>query len=499
MRTRPFSLIIVAAVAMLFLAACGGEAPATPSVVSVEIDGGPVSLVVGAQVQLTATVTTLGGASAAVLWTSDEGAIAGVDASGLVVAAAAGATTIRATSAVDASKGDAVSVTVESASSAGTRYVTMSASGEHTLAIDEHGSAWAWGRGWNGQLGTGELAPQLGDVNRPVKVVQPVEVDRFVAVAAGGYHSLALDDTGRIWSWGNNAIGQLGIGVMTPSEPRPLPSMVAMPEGVTSFIAIAAGINHSAALDQAGRAWAWGDGETVGQGSYLGDQPAPVLVATPVGEPTFNAITARGGNTFALDQNGRAWGWGRNSSDVLGIHPGSTAYTPVPILMPVDDDGAVIPYAAITGGGGLVLALDGGGKAWAWGSNLNGELGNGAMATQSTVPVEVAKDPSVSFVAVAAGQHHALALDAEGRAWAWGLATHGELGNGDVDTNRLTPVLVTLPLGVPSFSGIAAGYHHSLALDGDSAMWAWGRGEQGMRGDGTFEYTQALPVPVVAP
>jgi alpha-tubulin suppressor-like RCC1 family protein len=343
------------------------------------------------------------------------------------------------------------------------------------------------------------LAPQLGDVNRPVQVVQPVEVARFVAVAAGGYHSLALDDTGRIWSWGNNDIGQLGIGVMTPNEPSPVPMMVDMPEGVTAFTAIAAGTNHSAALDQAGRAWAWGDGETVGQGSYLGDQPAPLLVATPVGEPTFNAITARQGNTFALDQDGRAWGWGGNSSDVLGIHPFATAYTPVPILMPVDDDGAVIPYSAITGGGSLVLALDGGGTAWAWGSNLYGELGNGSTDTQSSGPVEVTKDPSVSFVSVAAGGNHALALDADGRVWAWGLATHGELGNGDTDTNRATPVLVTLPLGVTSFSGIAAGTHYSLALDEIGAMWAWGRGEQGMRGDGTFEYARALPVPVLAP
>ncbi|KAM0861517.1 hypothetical protein ACQ4PT_045837 [Festuca glaucescens] len=85
--------------------------------------------------------------------------------------------------------------------------VSAVAAGEaHTLALTCNGEVYSWGRGTFGRLGTGREA----DEQVPTAVVPAAAVGgggqrpRFAAVAAGAYHSLALDDEGSLWSWGYN-------------------------------------------------------------------------------------------------------------------------------------------------------------------------------------------------------------------------------------------------------------------------------------------------------
>lgn len=75
------------------------------------------------------------------------------------------------------------------------------AAGEaHTLALTCDGEVYSWGRGTFGRLGTGREA----DEHVPTAVGGGRQRPRFAAVAAGAYHSLALDDEGSLWSWGYN-------------------------------------------------------------------------------------------------------------------------------------------------------------------------------------------------------------------------------------------------------------------------------------------------------
>jgi hypothetical protein len=119
--------------------------------------------------------------------------------------------------------------------------------GDHTVAVKDDGSLWAWG--WNlfGQLGD----PALYLTSTPVQIGSD-----FSAVAAGSFHTIALKRDGSLWAWGDNAHGQLGDGTTTAATS---PAQIG-----SGFAAIAAGGSHSFALKGDGSLWAWGfnfDGE----------------------------------------------------------------------------------------------------------------------------------------------------------------------------------------------------------------------------------------------
>jgi len=124
-------------------------------------------------------------------------------------------------------------------------FVAIAAGDWHSLALSDTGELWTWGSNTFGQLGIGDTNNQL----QPVKVTMD---KRFVAIAAGAIHSLALSDTGELWTWGSNGDGQLGIG-HTNNQLQPV--KVAIDK---SFVAIAAGHAHSLALSDTGELLTWG-------------------------------------------------------------------------------------------------------------------------------------------------------------------------------------------------------------------------------------------------
>src|SRR6185369_5855475 len=82
---------------------------------------------------------------------------------------------------------------------------------------------------------------------------------------------------------------------------------------------------------------------------------------------------------------------------------------------------------------------------------------------------------------VAAGNVHTVALQNDGTVWAWGSNGLGQLGDGS-KTPRTTPVQVT---GLTGITAIAAGSAHTIALKNDGTVWAWGENSKGELGDGT--------------
>src|SRR4029078_11080626 len=96
----------------------------------------------------------------------------------------------------------------------------------------ENGTVWQWSRG------TYDKVPQLSGI---------------VAVAAGDIHSLALGADGRVWVWGENYSGQLGLAESVRQQPTPT-----LLPGLTNVMAIAARSSHSLALLADGSVWAWG-------------------------------------------------------------------------------------------------------------------------------------------------------------------------------------------------------------------------------------------------
>jgi len=141
---------------------------------------------------------------------------------------------------------------------------------------------------------------------------------------------------------------------------------------------------------------------------------------------------------------------------------------------------------AISGGSLYTCALLANGTVTCWGSNINGQHGDGSNLshlTPSPVP------GLTNAVAVATGQFHTCALRADGLAACWGANDAGQLGTGDT-TSRFTPAFLNLFSGTVA---IAAGDRFTCAVLPDGTGRCWGRGDSGQRGDGTITVAQPRP------
>lgn len=311
-----------------------------------------------------------------------------------------------------------------------TKVVDVAAGSWHSAAITSDGKLWSWGR---------NDYQQCGKPN-PIRITQPTEVPhpqgkKFIAVAAGERHTIALDESRMIWAWGININGELGIGnttVQSTASPAPVAAFLKL--GAVDDIA--AGVAHSVAL-AGGQVYGWGSNYY----SQIGFQPqslADYRIYAPrriEGLRNIIAISAGDYHTLALDNEGYVWAWGRNANGQ--VHPDSGAIVSTPVRVPGLSD--VIDIAA---GSCFSVALRKDSTVWVWGNNAMGLTGSDRL--NSNQPQQVAGLTGV--VRIAAGGSHILALKADGILVAWGNNNIGQLGRGSLEDIVADPAAAPLPI-----------------------------------------------------
>ena len=207
------------------------------------------------------------------------------------------------------------------------------------------------------------------------------------------------------------------------------------------------------------------------------------------------AAAIAAGNAHACTiQAGKAYCWGSNASGQLGN--GTTLASTVPV--PVYTGGVLAgkTLSQIVGGFSHTCALDTTGAVYCWGLDSSGQLGNNSTA-QSLVPVAVTTSGVLSgktITQIAAGNSHTCALDTTGTAYCWGANGNGQLGNNST-TKSTVPVPVTASgvLAGKTLSQVTAGFGHTCALDTTGTAYCWGANGNGQLGNSST--TQSL-VPV---
>jgi len=154
----------------------------------------------------------------------------------------------------------------------------------------------------------------------------------------------------------------------------------------------------------------------------------------------------------------RTWEW--NVPSTVGTFTFTVYVSAAAPQETVIEPGLRIDVRTITSGNGYSCGLTPDGKAWCWGRGVQGQLGNGSTDDQLT-PVEVSAS-GATFVSISAGNEFTCAVTSAGKAYCWGSNWAGQLGDGST-TDRSTPVAVAAPT-TATFVSISAGSHHACAV-----------------------------------
>jgi alpha-tubulin suppressor-like RCC1 family protein len=257
-----------------------------------------------------------------------------------------------------------------------------------------------------------------------------------------------------------------------------------------SYTDVSAGTYHTVAIASDGDAYSWGNNAhgALGDGTTT-DSPVPVRVQAPSGV-TFTHVAASDFATVGVGSDGKAYGWGLNQFGQLGDGTTTDSSVPVRVHAPVG-----VTFTQIAAGTYSVVAVGSDGNAYSWGDNSYGGLGDGTT-TASLTPVRVHAPSGVTFTQVAAGTFHTIAIGSDGNTYTWGNNIYGQLGTGTT-ANSPVPVRVLTPRGV-TFTQVAAGAYHSAAVASDGNTYTWGNNPYGQLGDGTTT-SSSVPVLVRAP
>ena len=357
----------------------------------------------------------------------------------------------------------------------------ISAGGQHTCTV-MYGAAMCWGEG-GGQLGNNAYL----DAYTPQQVYGlTVGVTKL---SAGVAHTCAVVH-GRALCWGEGEDGRLGHNEMGDEEAdKSRPTQVyGLTVGVTD---ISAGLKHTCAVMN-GAALCWGEGGNGRLGHDRDDPNETRVIPTHVADLTSQVtqISAGSEHTCAV-MNGGVQCWGKGADGRLGHDRGDPEESRVIPTHVADLTSQVTQISA--GSEHTCAVMDGG--AQCWGKGADGRLGHDRDDPNETrvIPTHVA-DLTSQVTQISAGYEHTCAV-ARGRAFCWGSDSSGQLGN-DAASDAVVPEQVLgLTVGVAQISagGVSSGSHTCALVNGRAECW--GEGGNGQLGNNTAEDSQA-PVSV---
>lgn len=355
--------------------------------------------------------------------------------------------------------------------------------GIHTCAVLAGGQVWCWGDNDDGELGIGVTSDQS---TRPVSVCVDSSCSNHLtgvsAIGTGGWHTCAILSDASLKCWGNNNYAQLGIGVQYGHSTIPVDvcADVSCTENLRSIAAVSGNERHTCAVTTGGALKCWGSNYygALGDGT-TSDRTAPVDV-TGLTSGVARVVTARE-HTCALTTGGGVKCWGDEGGGRLGN--GQSGCCPNRTT-PQDVVGLGSGVTAIDTLNAHTCALTSAGGVKCWGSNSNGQLGDGSSGNLRSTAIDVVGLGS-GVTAIAVGGQHTCALMESGSVKCWGANDSGQLGDGST-TERDTPVDVQgLGSGVV---GLTAGENHTCALLQTGGVVCWGRGGDGQLGTGDKSY-----------
>ncbi|HEX4934823.1 MAG TPA: Ig-like domain-containing protein, partial [Gemmatimonadaceae bacterium] len=302
-------------------------------------------------------------------------------------------------------------------------FVQVAAGQDNSCALTATGRAWCWG--WSNGGANGDGVANLGVVQTPTAVVGNLQ---FVEIHAGASVACGITAARLAYCWGLNGNGVLGTGTGAASNPSPQPVV-----GLLPFGTYAMQFSHVCGITTSAQALCWGFGGlgNIGDGSFNASRSTPTAVS---GGRKYVSIAAGYQHSCAIDDAGAAWCWGKGGFGQLG--DGGTGNQFVPVRV----SGNAV-FTQVVTGDTHSCALTTAGDTWCWGRNQLGQLGSGSTAS-SLVPVPVVGAPK--FARLFAAEVHTCGITSQRRVYCWGNNSFGQLGAAP-STSVNVPTALTRP------------------------------------------------------
>lgn len=361
-------------------------------------------------------------------------------------------------------------------------FVTVDAGDYHGCSVASDSNIYCWGYNSYGQLGDNSTTNGLVPV--AVNTSGVLSGKTINSVTSGGYHTCAIDSDGHLYCWGRNNYGQLGNSSFTNS----LVPVAVNTSGVLSgktITSVSGSSTHTCALDSDGYVYCWGDnsrGELGNNSTATSSVPVAVNTSGALNGKTVLAISVGYYHTCAVASDNKAYCWGYDTYGQLGDN--STTDSSVPVA--VDTSGVLSgkTITAIEANSLNTCALAD--NVYCWGNNNYGQLGNNSTSN-SLIPVAVYTSGVLNgkTVETISGMGaHVCALTSDNGTYCWGFNTYGQLGNNST-THSSIPVAIDTSgvLNGKTITAISMGGNHSCSIASDHNIYCWGRNSFGQLGN----------------
>ena len=335
----------------------------------------------------------------------------------------------------------------------------------------EVGDLYSFGRNDYGQLGLGDTTHR----HVPILVIALAGL-KIKVVSCGLLHTVIITEDNNLYSFGRNMEGQLGWGDDTPEES--LPALVTVPGGL-KVKAVSCGESHTVIITVDNNLYSFGNNASgqLGLGN-TDNKNVPTLVTTIPDSLKVKAVSCGDNHTVIITEDGNLYSFGLNNRGQLGL--GSNINSNVPSLV-IDLNGLKVKAASCGKLHTVIITEDG--ELHSFGSNEFGQLGLGlGDIINKKVPTLMTVPNDLKVKAVSCGLLHTAIITEDDNLYSFGENSGGQLGLGDY-INRMIPRLVPLPDRL-KVKVVSCGLLHTVIITKDDNLYSFGYNRYGQLGLG---------------